>query len=299
MSAIAGAQVQRLAARRARRPRARDALGLGLAPGDRPRAVRRLRSPSRPRRSRRRRRSPRRPRRRSTPRRAAPTGPTFLDYPLDVVFMEAEAEIPGRARALAPGPSPTAPRRRRAILAAAERPVIMAGTNLYWARGEDELRALAEALGIPVFLNGMGRGCLPADHELALQPRPRRGAQGRRRGARRRRPARLPARLRRQLRGGDPAAAARLGPERARGDPPARAGDGRRHRGHPGRDPRVRRGRVERRARPHRGLGRRAARDRDREARRRSRTTSPTTAPRCTRCASTPSWRRCSTATRS
>ena len=31
-----------------------------------------------------------------------------------------------------------------------------------------ELRALAEALGIPVFLNGLGRGCLPADHELAF-----------------------------------------------------------------------------------------------------------------------------------
>ena len=44
----------------------------------------------------------------------------------------------------------------------------MAGTGLYWGRGEDELRALAEALGIPVFLNGLGRGCLPADHELAF-----------------------------------------------------------------------------------------------------------------------------------
>ncbi|HYU14436.1 MAG TPA: thiamine pyrophosphate-dependent enzyme, partial [Candidatus Acidoferrum sp.] len=52
------------------------------------------------------------------------------------------------------------------LLAAAERPAIMAGTGLYWAQGELELRALAEALGIPVFLNGMGRGCLPADHEL-------------------------------------------------------------------------------------------------------------------------------------
>ncbi len=55
-----------------------------------------------------------------------------------------------------------------ALLAAAERPAIMAGTGLYWGRGEDELRALAEALGIPVFLNGLGRGCLPADHELAF-----------------------------------------------------------------------------------------------------------------------------------
>ena len=55
-----------------------------------------------------------------------------------------------------------------ALLAGAERPAIMAGSGLYWGRGEDELRALAEALGIPVFLNGLGRGCLAADHELAF-----------------------------------------------------------------------------------------------------------------------------------
>ncbi len=98
---------------------------------------------------------------------AAPSGPTFLDYPLDVVFMEAEAEIPA-ARERSAGPVADGAEEAAAILAAAERPVIMAGTNLYWARGEDELQALAEALGIPVFLNGMGRGCLPADHELAF-----------------------------------------------------------------------------------------------------------------------------------
>ena len=44
----------------------------------------------------------------------------------------------------------------------------MAGTGVYWARAEDELRQLAESFGIPVFLNGMGRGCLPADHELCF-----------------------------------------------------------------------------------------------------------------------------------
>jgi len=96
---------------------------------------------------------------------ALPTGPTFLDYPLDVVFMEAEAEVPDAPAGADPKPAEGA-EELGAILAAAERPVIMAGTGLYWARGEDELRALAEALGIPVFLNGMGRGCLPADHEL-------------------------------------------------------------------------------------------------------------------------------------
>jgi acetolactate synthase-1/2/3 large subunit len=53
-----------------------------------------------------------------------------------------------------------------ALLREAERPVIMAGTNLYWGRGEHALRELAEGAGIPVFLNGLARGCLAADHPL-------------------------------------------------------------------------------------------------------------------------------------
>ena len=52
------------------------------------------------------------------------------------------------------------------LLRDAERPVIMAGTDLYWGHGEDALRELAEAVGTPVFLNELGRGCLPADHPL-------------------------------------------------------------------------------------------------------------------------------------
>src|SRR3954447_2159223 len=98
---------------------------------------------------------------------AAPSGPTFVDYPLDAVFPQAELELPavpeaGEAQRAA-GVEEAA-----ALLAAAQRPAIMAGTGLYWGRGEEELRALAEMIGIPVFLNGLGRGCLPADHELAF-----------------------------------------------------------------------------------------------------------------------------------
>ena len=98
---------------------------------------------------------------------AAPTGPTFLDYPLDVVFTEAEYEPPADPEAVDPRPAEGVERAAE-LLAAAERPAIMAGTGLYWARGEQRLRELAERAGIPVFLNGMGRGCLPADHELCF-----------------------------------------------------------------------------------------------------------------------------------
>ena len=97
---------------------------------------------------------------------AAPSGPTFVDYPMDVVFSEAEYEIPAPAAREAAAPEGV--EEAAALLAGAERPAIMAGTGLYWGRGEEQMRALAEALGIPVFLNGLGRGCLPADHDLAF-----------------------------------------------------------------------------------------------------------------------------------
>src|ERR1700691_113419 len=42
----------------------------------------------------------------------------------------------------------------------------MAGTDLYWGHAEGALGELVEALGIPVFLNGLARGCVAADHEL-------------------------------------------------------------------------------------------------------------------------------------
>ena len=99
------------------------------------------------------------------------SGPAFIDFPLDQVFGEADAPP-------APGPLPepwtgagadaAQIDRAAALLRDAERPVIMAGTGLYWGRGEAALTALAESLRIPVFLNGLGRGCLPADHELAF-----------------------------------------------------------------------------------------------------------------------------------
>ncbi|HEY1524426.1 MAG TPA: acetolactate synthase [Solirubrobacteraceae bacterium] len=99
------------------------------------------------------------------------SGPTFLDFPLDVVF--GEAPDPGPPDPLAeawrgPGAEPASVERAGALLAGAERPVIMAGTGLYWGHGEEALLGLAESLRAPVFLNGLGRGCVPADHELCF-----------------------------------------------------------------------------------------------------------------------------------
>src|SRR5205085_9750628 len=97
-------------------------------------------------------------------------GPTFIDFPLDYVFTEApeppDAPLSLPEPWLRPGADSRAVDRAADLLREAERPVIMAGTGLYWGRGEESLRALAKELRIPVFLNGLGRGCMPADHEL-------------------------------------------------------------------------------------------------------------------------------------
>ena len=96
-------------------------------------------------------------------------GPTFVDFPMDYVFMEAaepeDAPEDSRARS-GKGADGAQIERAAELLRGAERPVIMAGTDLYWGHGEQALLELAETLRIPVFLNGLARGCVPADHEL-------------------------------------------------------------------------------------------------------------------------------------
>ena len=99
-----------------------------------------------------------------------PTGPTFLDLPLDQVFME--ADVDADAPVELPDPRSRAPANAAALeraadlLRTASNPVAMAGTGLYWARGEAALVQLCEELSVPVFLNGLGRGCVPADHPM-------------------------------------------------------------------------------------------------------------------------------------
>ncbi len=96
-------------------------------------------------------------------------GPAFLDFPLDVVFSEGAEEgdfVPPPCQATGLEADADAVTAAIALLKNAQRPVIMAGSDLYWGHGEEALRALVEELRIPVFLNGLARGCVPADHEL-------------------------------------------------------------------------------------------------------------------------------------
>lgn len=95
-------------------------------------------------------------------------GPVFLDFPLDVVFGTGESEIPDAVHPAGVEPDPDAVRRAGELLATAERPAIIAGSDVWWNGADQALVAAAEALRVPVFLNGLGRGCVPADHELCF-----------------------------------------------------------------------------------------------------------------------------------
>ena len=107
------------------------------------------------------------------------SGPVFVDAPIDVLF--AAGEVPEATEHLArdPGepPDPDAIAAVARLLHEAARPAVIAGTNVWWAHAERELRAFAEAAGVPVVLNGMARGMLPPGHDL-LRTRARSVALG-------------------------------------------------------------------------------------------------------------------------
>jgi acetolactate synthase I/II/III large subunit len=95
-------------------------------------------------------------------------GPVFCDFPLDVVFRHGTTNVPVAEMPRGVDPDPDEVQRAAALIASAQRPAIIAGTDVYFDSAWNELRAAAEWLRVPVFANGLGRGCLPADHELAF-----------------------------------------------------------------------------------------------------------------------------------
>ncbi len=112
-------------------------------------------------------------------------GPAFLEVPMDVLNNFADTDTlfdPGEpASYRAQGrtaPDPELVVRAAALLEKAQRPVIMAGTAVWWCDAAEPLRQLAERIQAPVFLNGAGRGCLPPTHHLFFTVSRRKALEG-------------------------------------------------------------------------------------------------------------------------
>jgi len=100
-------------------------------------------------------------------------GPVFLELPVDVLTAEVDdgaVVVPQAYRPpQAPAPSPEAVEMALALLAQAQRPLIMAGRGVWLAGAAAELRQFAELTQTPVIANGMTRGALPEDeHPLSF-----------------------------------------------------------------------------------------------------------------------------------
>ncbi len=110
-------------------------------------------------------------------------GPVLLDLPMDVQRGKLDESIsPGssvphaaalasRPSGAAPSPSQPDPELLDALavrMLRARRPVIVAGQGVLLARAHMELRALVDALGIPVSHSLLGLGALPSEHPLSL-----------------------------------------------------------------------------------------------------------------------------------
>src|SRR5205823_3925270 len=93
-------------------------------------------------------------------------GPVFVDVPMDVLFGAADVDVPPPVEGRGPDPDPDDIARAASLLASAARPALLAGGDVWLDGASDALRRCVESLRVPTFLNGQGRGCLPADHEL-------------------------------------------------------------------------------------------------------------------------------------
>ncbi len=99
-------------------------------------------------------------------------GPVYLELPMDVLFAkvdEAQVRWPERYRSTArPTAEPALLEEAAALLAEAERPVVLAGSGCLWSGAAAALKGFAERTGIPVVTRTGGRGVLPDSHPLAL-----------------------------------------------------------------------------------------------------------------------------------
>ncbi|MFO0549685.1 MAG: thiamine pyrophosphate-binding protein [Polyangiaceae bacterium] len=104
-------------------------------------------------------------------------GPVFLEMPLDLLMNWADDTAPATAPVAPPRPGgdPHTIAEAAKLLAASERPMFIVGTQLRWSPRPEAVRALADAVDAPFYLNGMARGALPYEHP-ALMTRSRKFA---------------------------------------------------------------------------------------------------------------------------
>jgi acetolactate synthase-1/2/3 large subunit len=92
-------------------------------------------------------------------------GPVYLEMPLDqlfAVYEEGEVVFAEQYRTEAGiSGDPVYVERAFELLRKAQRPVALVGSQLRWSRRREAYPVFAETFGMPIYVNGLGRGSLP------------------------------------------------------------------------------------------------------------------------------------------
>ncbi len=126
-------------------------------------------------------------------------GPVYLEMPVDFLFdsvEESKIEFPtGYRTAATIGGDPVYVERAYDLLRQAQRPVALVGSQLFWSKRRDAYEPFVEQFGLPVYVNGQGRGSLPPGHPYYFHRTRKDALRSRRRHPHLRHAARLPSRL--------------------------------------------------------------------------------------------------------
>ncbi|MCG8154576.1 hypothetical protein GUY44_29170, partial [Pimelobacter simplex] len=100
--------------------------------------------------------------------RSSHRGPAYVDVPMDAFFDAGTGPAPVLGAYRGAEPDSDAVARIAGLVARAERPVLILGTDVWADHAEEAALRLVEEMRLPAITNGMGRGVVPGGHPLLV-----------------------------------------------------------------------------------------------------------------------------------
>jgi acetolactate synthase-1/2/3 large subunit len=101
-------------------------------------------------------------------------GPTYLEVPMDRLFNEVDVSsvmVPDCHRMQSPpAGNPQDVEKALKLIKSAKKPIVVAGSGVWWSQSHGELKEFVEKFDAPLFTRCAGRGSVPDDHPLVLGP---------------------------------------------------------------------------------------------------------------------------------